>query len=76
MHINMTGQTVGEHFQLSFVVRLTMTLQTARELAMCLVANDTANLTVLALRTLPLAVNFIMTATTGLDLYITREINA
>ncbi len=53
-----------------------MTLQTARKFAMCLVANDTANLAVLALRTLPLVVNFIMTTAAGLDLYIAWEVNS
>ena len=76
MHIDMAGQTVGEHFQLSFVVRFIMTLLTIWNLAVRLMANDTANLSVLAMRTLPLAVNFIMTATTGLRVDITREINS
>lgn len=76
MHIDMARQTVGEHFQLTLVVRLTMTFQTARQFAMCLVTNDTTNLTVLARRTLPLTINFIMTTAAGLDLDITREVNS
>ena len=75
MHIDMTSQAVGEHFQLSFVVRFTMTFQTARELAMYLVTNDTTHLPVLARRTLPLAINFIMATAAGLDLHVTREVN-
>ena len=76
VHIDMASQTIGEHFHLLFVMRFTMTFHTVRELAVRLMTNDTTNLPVLALRALPFAVNFIMTAATGLDIYITREINA
>ncbi len=44
MHINMASQTVREHFQLSFVVWLTMALPTVRDFAMFLMTPDTANL--------------------------------
>ena len=76
MHIEMASQAVRKHFQLSFVVRFAMTFETVWEFAVRLMANDTTNLSVLAMRTLPLAVNFIMTATTGLRVDITREINS
>jgi hypothetical protein len=66
MHINMASQTVREHFQLSFVVWLTMALPTVRDFAMFLMTPDTANLPMFTRRPLPFAKNVSMATTTGL----------
>ena len=75
MHINMASQAVREHFQLPFVVRLTMALPAVRDFAMLLMAFDTVNLSVFARCPLPFTINLSMTAITGLNLGIAGKTN-
>lgn len=73
MYVDMTGQTVWEHLKLLFVVGHSVAISAVRNFAMLLVAPDTDNLTMLARRPLPLAINIIMTAAAGLNVCIPWE---
>lgn len=73
MYIDMTGQAVGEHFQLALVVWFTVAIGTGRDFAMFLMTHDTFNLAVLARCTLPLAVNILMAAAADLHIDRARE---
>ena len=75
MYVDMAGQAVREHFQLSFVVRFTVTFEATRNLAMHLMTHNAVDLAVLTRRALPLAVNVIMTSATGLDINLARKSN-
>ena len=66
MNIEMAGQTVREHLELALVVRLSMTGPTIRNLPVLLMTHTTGHLAVFANRALPLAIDFAMTAATGL----------
>lgn len=73
MHIEMTGQTVGEHLQLFFVMRFIMTVEAARDLGVLQVARGAGDLTVFTRSTLPLAIDSLMTVAASLNLGIARE---
>jgi len=75
MYIDMARQTVREQFHLFLIVWFTMTFCTTRNFTMCLMALGADYLTVLALRSLPLGVNFIMTSAAALNVNIDGEID-
>jgi hypothetical protein len=60
MNINVTGQAVGEHFQLPFVMWLAVALSTIRYFTVFLVAFHTGDLTVFTRRILPFTINIIV----------------
>ncbi len=73
MHIEMTGQTVGEHLQLFFVMRFIMTVEAARDLAVLQVTRGAGNLTVFTRGPLPLFIDSVMTVVASLNLGIFRK---
>lgn len=60
MNINMTGQAVGEHFQLHFAMWFAVTLTAIGDFTMFLVACHTGDLAVFTRRILPFTINIIV----------------
>ena len=75
MHVDMTGEAFWEHLHLSLIVGLGVAGPAIRNLPMLRVTRPARNLAVLADRTLPFTIDLGMTAVTGLDIGINRQVD-